>query len=113
VLRSEWPNIPEAELVERCRSWARANGCRVVVVFDGQAPGGLVGEEAVGPECEVVGTGAESADDWLRRAASHCCVHGRTYWLVTSDRALRATAGKRAERIIGGGTFARELPAVA
>jgi predicted RNA-binding protein with PIN domain len=112
VLRSEWPNIPEAELVDRCRTWARANGCRIVVVFDGRAPGGLVGEEAVGPECEVVGTGAESADDWLRRAATHCCVHGRSYWLVTSDRALRATAGRRAERIIGGGTFARELPAV-
>ena len=32
-----------------------------------------------------------------------------TYWLVTSDRELRERAGGRAERVIGGGAFARIL----
>jgi hypothetical protein len=31
------------------------------------------------------------------------------YWLVTSDRGLRERAGERAERVIGGGSFVREL----
>ena len=31
------------------------------------------------------------------------------YWLVTSDRELRERAGERAERVIGGGAFIREL----
>ena len=31
------------------------------------------------------------------------------YWLVTSDRELRELAGRGAERVIGGGTFANEL----
>ena len=35
---------------------------------------------------------------------------GEPFWLVTSDRALRSAAAPGAERVIGGGTFARELP---
>lgn len=31
------------------------------------------------------------------------------YWLVTSDRELRRRAGERAVRVIGGGSYAREL----
>ena len=109
VLRSQWPNIPDQEVVELCRAWARAAGHRAVVVFDGAAPGGLVGERRLGPDCVVVGTGATSADDWLERTAAECRASGRRHWLVTSDRALREEAGRGAERTVGGGTFARAL----
>ena len=109
VLRSQWPNIPDQEVVELCRAWARAAGHRAVVVFDGAAPGGLVGERGLGPECVVVGSGAESADEWLERAARECRARRCRHWLVTSDRALRESAGRFAERTIGGGTFARAL----
>jgi hypothetical protein len=94
VLRSRWPNVPEAELVERCRSWAEERGMQAVLVFDGRAPEG------------AIGTGGESADDWIARAVADL---QEPYWLVTSDRELRERAGARAERTIGGGGFLREL----
>ena len=97
VLRSRWPNIPERELVELAREWARRNGVDVLLVFDGNAP-----EEAD----DVVGTGRESADDWIARRAGEL---EDTYWLVTSDRELRERAGGGAERVIGGGAFASLL----
>jgi rRNA-processing protein FCF1 len=50
--------------------------------------------------------GEETADDRIAREASEL---DGTYWLVTSDRGLRERAGGRAERVIGGGSFAREL----
>ena len=96
VLRSRWPNIPERELVELVRGWAERNGLEVLLVFDGDAP-----EQAD----DVVGTGRESADDWITREA---LLHA-PYWLVTSDRELRRRAGTGAERVIGGGSFAGEL----
>ena len=67
-----------------------------LVVFDGRAP-----VEAD----DVVGTGREIADDWIAREAPSYA----PYWLVTSDRELRERAGHDAERVIGGGRFAREL----
>jgi hypothetical protein len=94
VLRSRWPNVAEAELVERCRSWAVREGVTALLVFDGRAPEG------------GIGTGGESADDWIARAAAEL---DDPYWLVTSDRGLRQRAGARAERTIGGGRFLREL----
>jgi hypothetical protein len=96
VLRSRWPNIPEQELVELAREWAERNGLEVLLVFDGSAP-----EQAD----DVVGTGRESADDWIAREA----LLYAPYWLVTSDRELRRRAGTGAERVIGGGSFAGEL----
>ena len=96
MLRSRWPNIPELELVERTRSWADAQGFAALLVFDGSAP--------VEAE-DVVGTGGESADDWIAREAAALA----PYWLVTSDRELRRRAGAGAERIVGGGSFAAEL----
>jgi rRNA-processing protein FCF1 len=54
----------------------------------------------------VVFEGEETADDRITREAS---VLDGPYWLVTSDRGLRERAGGRAERVIGGGSFAREL----
>jgi predicted RNA-binding protein with PIN domain len=94
VLRSRWPNVPEAELVERIRGWAEREGVEAQIIFDGQAPVG------------GVGTAGESADDWIARAATEI---EEPYWLVTSDRGLRTRAGGGAERIIGGGAFVREL----
>ena len=94
VLRSRWPNVPEAELVERCRAWAEKQGVTALLVFDGPAPNG------------AIGTGKESADDWIARAAAEL---DAPYWLVTSDRELRERAGGNAERTIGGGSFLREL----
>jgi len=93
VQRSQWPNLSDEELVERCRDWAERHGHEVVLVFDGEAPAG------------AIGSGAESADDWLiREVPKHPGA-----WLVTSDRALRDAAAANAERIIGGGGFLREL----
>ena len=68
-----------------------------MIVFDGSAP-----ENAIG-------TGRESADDWLTREAARFAEARETFWLVTSDRELRERAGKSAARVIGGGRFAREL----
>jgi hypothetical protein len=96
VLRSKWPNIPERDLVELVRAWAEREGVRPLLVFDGRPP-----VEAD----DVVGTRGESADDWIaREAGTHA-----PYWLVTSDRELRERAGGHAERVIGGGSFAKEL----
>jgi hypothetical protein len=94
VLRSRWPNVPEAELVARVRDWAGREGVRALIVFDGRAPYG------------GIGTAGESADDWIARAAAEL---EEPFWLVTSDRGLRARAGGRAERTFGGGAFLREL----
>jgi uncharacterized protein YPO0396 len=94
VLRSRWPNVPEAQLVERTRAWAERQGLNALLVFDGRAPEG------------GIGTSAESADDWIARASGKL---EEPYWLVTSDRELRERAGERAERTIGGGAFLREL----
>jgi hypothetical protein len=103
VLRSRWPNIPERELVARSVAWADAEEVRAVLVFDGGAP-----EVDVEPH-EVVGTGAESADDWIARRAGELADAAEPYWLVTSDRELRERAAHGAMRTIGGGSFAGML----
>ncbi len=95
VRRSVWPNISKEELVDLARDWAVEYGHRVLVVFDGDAPAAP----------EAVGTGGESADDWIAREAPSLL----PYWLVTSDRELRQRAGADAEQVLGGGSFAREL----
>ena len=109
VLRSRWPNIPEERVVELCRTWAAEQDVHALVVFDGRAPGGVVGERRLDRRCVVVGTGSESADDWLARAAAEHRREGRAFVLVTSDRELRRRAGEGAEDVVGGGRFAREL----
>jgi predicted RNA-binding protein with PIN domain len=88
VRRAVWPNIARGELEDRCRAWAAQRGVDVAVVFEGKR---------------------ETADDRLRELAKELRAEGRRYWLVTSDRELRASAGRGAERLVGGGTFAREL----
>jgi hypothetical protein len=103
VLRSRWPNVPEDELVNRTRAWAERHDHRVVLVFDGSAPGGIVGAEQLDERTTLVGSGTESADEWLIRESPR---HAQP-WLVTSDRALREAAG--VERVTGGGGFLEEL----
>jgi hypothetical protein len=87
VRRSAWPNISGEELVERCAAWANRHDHEAAVVFDGPV----------------------SADDRIAAQAAELRAAGRRFWLVTSDRALRAEAGEGAERRIGGGAFLREL----
>jgi hypothetical protein len=84
VRRSLWPNIPRDELTELVEAWAERKGVDARVVFEGE----------------------EIADDRIAREAEE--VDG-PYWLVTSDRGLRERAAANAERVIGGGAFAREL----
>ena len=97
VLRSVWPNMAEQEVVEASRRWAAERDAVAEVVFDGRAPDG------------GIGTAVESADDWIARRAAELAAAGQPYWLVTSDRELRGRAGGAAERVVGGGTFVREL----
>jgi hypothetical protein len=84
VRRSVWPNIGREELEQRCRDWARKTGRETIVVWEG----------------------SESADD---RIAAAVLELPPPLWVVTSDRELRARVADRAERIVGGGSFAREL----
>jgi hypothetical protein len=93
VQRSRWPNLSDEELLDQARAWAERHDHVLVLVFDGRAPTG------------AIGTGRESADDWLiREVPKHPGA-----WLVTSDRALRDAAAENAARIIGGGGFLKEL----
>lgn len=84
VRRSVWPNIGREELVELVERWARQEGHRALVVFEDE----------------------ESADDRIARWAAD---PEGPYWLVTSDRELRDRAGGGAQRVLGGGAFARLL----
>jgi predicted RNA-binding protein with PIN domain len=102
VRRSLWPNLSPERLVELLARWAESEGAEAIAVFDGPAPEPVAGVEAVG-------TGSESADDWISRKAAELT---EPYVLVTSDRELRERAGGNAERIVGGGAFARELAAL-
>ena len=97
VVRSRWPNIPEDRFLALTEAWAARERVRPVVVFDGRAPEG------------AIGTGRESADDWIvreavRLASEECCI-----WLVSSDRGLKQRVAPHVERMIGGGAFASEL----
>lgn len=84
VRRSLWPNIPRGELESLCERWGRAEGHDVRVIWEG---GG-------------------SADDQIAREVTEL---DRPVWVVTSDRGLRERVQDHAERIVGGGSFAREL----
>lgn len=87
VRRSLWPNMPRAELMERSRAWGDRHGHRVEVVWEG----------------------ARTADDEIARLAAE--LNGEV-WVVTSDRGLRDRVEGNAARVIGGGSFARELRAL-
>jgi hypothetical protein len=95
VRRSLWPNLSRAELVARARAWAAREGHELLVVFDGRPP-----EDA--PDL----VGAPHADDAIVEAAAGA---EGPVWVVTSDRVLRDRLGGTAERVLGGGSFARDL----
>ncbi len=95
VRRSAWPNLSKQELVERARTWADRAGADLLVVFDGEPP-----EEAP----DLIGSGGRSADDVIAELEG-------PFWLATSDRALRERVGAKAEKLVGGGSFLRELEA--
>ena len=84
VRRSVWPNLSRDELAELAEAWADANGHAAVVVWEG----------------------AETADDRIAREVTEL---DAPVWVVTSDRELRGRVEPYAERILGGGSFAREL----
>jgi len=105
VRRSRWPNLGDEELVERVRAWAERHDHESVIVFDRTAPGGIVGTERLDGRTTLVGSGPESADEWL---IGEVPAHPGA-WLVTSDRDLSEAAGGSAARVIGGGSFLREL----
>jgi predicted RNA-binding protein with PIN domain len=87
------------DLVDRLAGYVALGGARAVVVFDGRGD-----DTAVGP-LEV--RFAEHADDLIERlAAEH---RGREpVTVVSSDRAVRTTAGQETRRV-SAKTFLREL----
>ena len=84
VRRSLWPNMPGEELMERSAAWGEREAHDVQVVWEG----------------------SESGDDQIARLVKEL---EPPVWVVTSDRGLRVRVHDYAERIIGGGSFAREL----
>ena len=93
VRRSLWPNLSREELVDRVREWAAHEGHEVLIVFDGEPP-----EDA--PDL----VGSRNADDRIVELAAGV---DRPWWLVSSDRGLRARLGDAPARIVGGGSFVR------
>ena len=84
VRRSRWPNVSLRDLQRLAEEWGERNGADVEVVL-------------------------EPADDRIAARAAELARAGTPYWLVTSDRGLRARAAGRAERVSGGGSCGREL----
>lgn len=84
VRRSVWPNIGRDELEQLASVWGEEHGHEVVVVWEG----------------------AETADD---RIALEVRELPPPLWVVTSDRELRGRVADHVERIVGGGSFARQL----
>jgi hypothetical protein len=95
VRRSQWPNLSREQLVERARAWADRERHDVLIVFDGAPP-----EDA--PDL----LGSRNADDAIVELAPDL---DRPWWLVSSDRGLRERVGDGPARILGGGSFVREL----
>ena len=113
VMRSRWPNIREDRFVELARAWAEHEGVRMVAVFDGRAPGETIGVQELDERTAIVGTGRETADDWIAEHAPRMARDGHPLWLVSSDRELRERVAGDVERVIGGGSFAGRLEALA
>ncbi len=84
VRRSTWPNIGKDELEDLCAAWGQVNGHDVRVIWESD----------------------ETADD---RIAHEVHELDGPLWVVTSDRELRDRVRSGVDRIVGGGSFAREL----
>ena len=83
VRRSLWPNLAHDDLEHRAAAWGKREGHEVRVVW-------------------------EPADDRIAATAQELASAGTPVWVVTSDRGLKARV-PGAERILGGGSFARSL----
>jgi predicted RNA-binding protein with PIN domain len=84
VRRSIWPNVARDELVDRAARWASRHGHDAVVVWETH----------------------ETADDAIARAVQEV---EPPVWVVTSDRELRGRVTPYATRVIGGGSFVRDV----
>jgi predicted RNA-binding protein with PIN domain len=84
VRRSVWPNIPRDDLTALVEVWGEENGHDAVVVWEGNG----------------------TADDHIARDVREL---ETPVWVVTSDRELRRRVEPYVERILGGGSFARDL----
>jgi hypothetical protein len=84
VRRSIWPNVSREDLAERVAVWGQSHGYAVSVVWEG----------------------ATSADDVIAERVRD--IDGAV-WVVTSDRELRERVAPYTERLLGGGSFVREL----
>lgn len=84
VRRSVWPNLGRSELEQLVGEWGSRHGHDATVVWEA----------------------AETADD---RIATDVRRLPPPLWVVTSDRELRERVRDHAEKIVGGGSFAREL----
>lgn len=84
VRRSVWPNLGRSELEQLVGEWGSRHGHDATVVWET----------------------AETADD---RIATDVRRLPPPLWVVTSDRELRERVRDHAEKIVGGGSFAREL----
>lgn len=84
VRRSLWPNMPGDELEQRTEDWGKQEGHDVRIVWEED----------------------ESGDDQIALLVTEV---EPPVWVVTSDRELRERVRDHAERVIGGGSFAREL----
>ena len=87
------------ELIDALASFVAVRGARGVVVFDG------VGEDAAYGALEV--RFASPADPLLERLAAENR-RSEEVWVISSDRAVRGTAGQETRRI-SSNTFVREL----
>jgi predicted RNA-binding protein with PIN domain len=89
------------ELIDRLASFVAFRGARGVVVFDG------AGEDATYGDLDV--RFAVPADSLIERlAAEHR--EREEVWVISSDRAIRGTAGQEARRV-SSKTFLRDLDA--
>ncbi|MCW2921152.1 MAG: hypothetical protein JWL76_1026 [Thermoleophilia bacterium] len=95
-------------LVDALCSWASVAGVEVQVVFDGAGPW-RAGKVRATADVVVIGSGRAEGDDVLERRAANAHRDGRTYWVVTTDRALQQVAGARAQRVVDADDFVREL----
>lgn len=93
-------------VIDACCSYASTTGHEVIVVVDGQSPGGARGEHRMHRLCSVVSTGALTADTYIESAIAAGAAG--EIWVVTSDNALRDAVGQ-ATRRIDSAAFATEL----
>jgi hypothetical protein len=83
VRRSLWPNLARDELERLAAAWGEREGHDVRVVW-------------------------EPADDRIAAESEALAAAGTPFWVATSDRGLSARI-RGAERLVGGGSFARGL----